>query len=1453
MPRINKVRLVNFRWSTQRIDDLLLDFHGGQNTELRLENGGGKSVLERLIYQSVWPGTKVSDNPVIDYIGDKPATVAVEWLLDTARNEEPDYLTSGVVLSRNTGPEEDKATVNYLMFTSHNDHLNVHQLPYISSSIDGKRITIQSFKETRDVLNSLERKYPEIRVYARKEAKAYRQTLKSFGISPENWNQLILQLISGEDPFKDVLGRTKTSDSLLNLYIIPKIDSHLDQISSDATKIRNNMNHVVSDSARFSQMINRRDAIAEYLEQVPSVKESLSTIVDVVTQRETDLKNLSSFAYSVHLLEQKCGEELNENVEKQNALNQEKEQIRLEQASQIWYQKKEELTQAEQNENEGKEKYDASSRRYDDISLKQNILQAARSYQKIQKHNAQISEYQIQLQGLSETEESRHVASLRYSIHLAYEQAMKSLQETITSLQTVEENCNKKLTENHDQSVALNNEQKQKEQERNDLSVRNQIMDREFDHLWDDLDAGFRPGRGFTGELIHEDLLQMEKILDERIQRVSDAIAADQNRISEISSEIPHLEKDSSAVMDRIYEIQTKQKENTEEQERYQKNLETLREIFRKTGMDEQYLFHQERGAVLEEKIQNNDTDIADLTYEVRGIRHLIDAVKKGETYLPDAFSDFLEHHQIQYQSGEDFLRSQDDADQYVQKFPLLPYGVILDPSDYTKLKNLNDNDLFLDRMIPVYLYEDLNQDQSLSYDGSVLKSADQKFYLHMEESLLHAKTKEAFIQHKEEEEKRKSSRLASLETKKEDLLKAKQIFSDFPASADALSELRTEAENLETELVQTKNQLEQIQKELQSLRTEQRETDHHLHTSETELATSKNQKETYQKQIAKDAEYVRNTNSLADVNEILKQIEAKQEKLQEEKKKTETERLNAHLKKSDVDNRLAEMKKNSSRFLDAKEAPVIEDTLDSLLNAYEIASDSLSRNEQDLRDKLDQTYKERDSEEQYLQSLNLKEEQYQNQTFRQEEFNECQRQAQEEKEEKERLQNRLNELSVIKGRKESAFRQAKETLLKCGAEQPLERQAIKGNFEERTRLTEEKISSLQKDQKRLEERRSEAVQAYEVLDSSGLLLPDSDTKMDLEEDLKAQRIRLYKTYQDRNNEVKDQLRQYQKDRQSMKNIFQKKDDYFQKVFQNERRLDPDQLTPQVVRDQIAVEEAIAQTLRQKYDQLNTDLKTYDESESELFREVETRTRAVYDALQEVSNCSRVRVEGKATPRKLLRIDLPQTDENASVRLRQYLTQAISELAEAKKGNDEKKYQSMLETKLDSRNLLDIWINQTKIPVKVYKFEKITENSRLMEWDKACRSNSGGEHSLSCFIVISSLMAYIRNDHQEFEDESGIRKSETIICDNPFASVSSEHLVRPLIDIVKALNIQLITFTHINSASIANFFDVVIQLRNIRNAGNSTRLSIADESVSSEITDMESASLFRESVQQSLF
>ena len=56
MPRINRLRIVNFRYDDDKklISNELYEF-GGKNALINLENGGGKSVILQLALQVVLP------------------------------------------------------------------------------------------------------------------------------------------------------------------------------------------------------------------------------------------------------------------------------------------------------------------------------------------------------------------------------------------------------------------------------------------------------------------------------------------------------------------------------------------------------------------------------------------------------------------------------------------------------------------------------------------------------------------------------------------------------------------------------------------------------------------------------------------------------------------------------------------------------------------------------------------------------------------------------------------------------------------------------------------------------------------------------------------------------------------------------------------------------------------------------------------------------------------------------------------------------------------------------------------------------------------------------------------------------------------------------------------------------------------------------------------------------
>ena len=98
------------------------------------------------------------------------------------------------------------------------------------------------------------------------------------------------------------------------------------------------------------------------------------------------------------------------------------------------------------------------------------------------------------------------------------------------------------------------------------------------------------------------------------------------------------------------------------------------------------------------------------------------------------------------------------------------------------------------------------------------------------------------------------------------------------------------------------------------------------------------------------------------------------------------------------------------------------------------------------------------------------------------------------------------------------------------------------------------------------------------------------------------------------------------------------------------------------------------------------------------------------------------------------------------------------------------------------------------------------------------KENSGGERFVSFFAVMIALMSYARNSKRNTEDYS--RKNtdtKVLFMDNPFGPISSVHLLKPLFDIAKKYNTQLICLTDLKQNSIMNQFRVIFMMKIVPN------------------------------------
>ena len=136
-----------------------------------------------------------------------------------------------------------------------------------------------------------------------------------------------------------------------------------------------------------------------------------------------------------------------------------------------------------------------------------------------------------------------------------------------------------------------------------------------------------------------------------------------------------------------------------------------------------------------------------------------------------------------------------------------------------------------------------------------------------------------------------------------------------------------------------------------------------------------------------------------------------------------------------------------------------------------------------------------------------------------------------------------------------------------------------------------------------------------------------------------------------------------------------------------------------------------------------------------------------------------------------------------------------------------KPIEELLGKSLTTKNLYHEVIGLNNVRVKLYKIE--AQREVPISWREVAR-NSGGEGFLSAFVILSSLLYYMRRDKTDiFADRN---EGKVLIMDNPFAQTNAAHLLTPMMDMARKNNTQLISLTGLGGDSIYNCYDNIYVL-----------------------------------------
>lgn len=272
-------------------------------------------------------------------------------------------------------------------------------------------------------------------------------------------------------------------------------------------------------------------------------------------------------------------------------------------------------------------------------------------------------------------------------------------------------------------------------------------------------------------------------------------------------------------------------------------------------------------------------------------------------------------------------------------------------------------------------------------------------------------------------------------------------------------------------------------------------------------------------------------------------------------------------------------------------------------------------------------------------------------------------------------------------------------------------------------------------------------------------------------------------------------------------------------------------------------------TTIQSYDsqmaKLAVDIAIVEKEKSKIEGLLEDYVKDVHNNMSKIDNNSTITIRER--PIKMLRLQIPDWEENEGLYHQRFadfmdeLTQNGIEIYEQNENAAD-----YLSSRITTKNLYDTIVGVGNIQIKLYKIEEQREYP--ITWAEVAR-NSGGEGFLSAFVVLSSLLHYMRRDETDiFADRN---EGKVLVMDNPFAQTNVAHLLKPLMDMAKKTNTQLICLSGLGGDSIYSRFDNIYVLNLIAASlrggmqylrGEHTRGAEEEVIVSSQIEVMEQQS-----------
>lgn len=1448
MSKINAVRFINLNYNNNamKINDECMQF-SGKSTLLSLRNGGGKTVLVQMMTAPfVHRGKqKTKDRPFESYFTTaKPSFILVEWLLDGGAG----YVLTGLMVRKNQEISEEKTDALEMMaiISEYKEPCmqDIHHLPVVEQN--EKTMKLKSYNSCRKLFEDYKKdKKLSFFCYdmsSPAQSRQYFYKLMEYQINYKEWETIIRKVNVKESGLSELFSDCRTEKELVEKWFLEAVESKLNKEENKVKNFQEILEKYAGKYKNIKEQLKRRDAIQKFKEAAEEIQINAEDFLVKEGEKIEQEKVIAAFIARLNVLYEEAEIERERQEEGRKKLQEELEFLKYEQLS------------CEFHEKNREKRNHASNREMIDLE-KESLL---RKQQKIQK-KVHVFLCAKQQEMVNEDKQEWEIRKEKAAISRTKEENLEPERNRIGG--QLSGYYEYRLSDNKEKQEAI---KKQKLQIRKDISQQKDILNeyrektkkiteskgsfrslvRGYDNIEIKYNSNYRENlsRNILG-VYEAGMLDIKQEMYDKEQKKSIQENKEQKeKFENTTEEIHRTERAIEEKREKYFQKDSDIKQAEKEKKGYEQELEERKDILKYLELPEEKLFARE------EILHKAKIKMQELSSRRRTLEKKEDALQKEYKLLvsgrvmelPDNLKEEFEKLDVPVVYGMEWLKKNGFTEkknkEIVSQNPFLPYALILTRQELKKLAERN-GETYTSFPVPIIERENL-ESIKLDRTQSFVKMQDIHFYILFNENLLDEEKMEIMIGQKQKDIadiretmqickneyedyfhrfdviKRQAvtkenwdkiqKKLQKLEKEKED------IFQNIQQARDTKQSLKKNFEILQKTLRELEKKIEsqaarqRAFKELRTAYAEYEENNKKLQEYEREEERLENRQHLTEEKISQLEENYRELSGQE--NSLFREEESIQNSCQKFAAYKEINRNVKAGKLLGVDSTLR-TDNNSGVKIIPSEAEVLK-----LEARYEAVTADISQELKELEleeeKALTRYHKSFGELRELCQKYNLKNSEWQNIIYdkREQLYQEAELEDYDKK--IERKANLLNEedkkIGILNSQLEGIL---KQIVSECGKGNPLEEEKIsQKDLESAKNQTKYQLSELERkiafSEKAIQKYRENltALSEYNNFSADEEIHFEQDFKKMSEKELRDFKGMLIRDYN-------DIIRCVQKCRETLAQTLNK-------IVRQEAFQDASYKTP--LENMLKVCDDAAKVLRQlnitleSYDslmkQLEVDISLVETEKKNVTELLEDYVQNIHKNLEKIGRNSTIKIREKSI--KMLKVILPVWEDNEklySLRLSDLVDEITEEGIRLFENNENA--QEYIGRKVTSKNLYDTVVGTGNVQIQLYKIEE--QREQQISWNQVAK-NSGGEGFLSAFVILSSLLDYMRKDDSDiFMDKN---EGKVLLMDNPFAQTNAEHLLKPLMNLADKTNTQLICLTGLGGESIYNRFDNIYVL-----------------------------------------